>query len=196
MAAELRTEMGMTENGACVNESNRYGSVPPMLHLKPLSKDAIPAALGKAERYRLLNEPGQAESICLDVLAVDPHNQAARVMLILALTDQFGGQPAAALARAREALAGLEGAYEREYYEGILCERRARAQLAHGGHGSAHAAREWLKDALGHYERAERHRPAGNDDAILRWNACVRLLEHFPDVGDIEDDRTRMMMLE
>ena len=116
-----------------------------MLHLKPLSADAIPAALGKAERYRLLNEPGQAESICLDVLAVDPQNQAARVTLILALTDQFGGQPAAALARAREALALLDGQYERAYYDGIICERRARAQLAHGGHGSAQAAREWLR---------------------------------------------------
>jgi serine/threonine protein kinase len=103
-----------------------------------------------------------------------------------------------ALARAREALALLDGPYERAYYDGIICERRARAQLAHGGHGSAQAAREWLKDALAHYARAEQHRPAGNDDAILRWNACVRLLEHHPDGSDVEDrdDRTRMMMLE
>ena len=43
-----------------------------MFDLKPLSKDAIPAALAKAERYRLLNEPGEAESICLDVLRIDP----------------------------------------------------------------------------------------------------------------------------
>ena len=167
-----------------------------MLQLKPLSKDAIPAALGKAERYRLLNEPGQAESICLDVLAIDPGNQAARVMLILALTDQFGGQPAQALARAREALPHLDGAYERAYYGGIICERRARAQLAHGGHGSADAGREWLKEALTHYAHAEQHRPAGNDDAILRWNACVRLIDRYPDVGEVDDDRVRMMMLE
>jgi hypothetical protein len=167
-----------------------------MFSLKPLSTDAIPAALGKAERYRLLNEPGQAESICLDVLAIDPGNQAALVMLVLALSDQFGGQPAQALQRARAALTQLAGEYERAYYEGILCERRARAQLAHGGHGSSLAAREWLKEALGHYAHAEQHRPAGNDDAILRWNACVRLLEHHPDTGEPGDDRTRMMMLE
>jgi hypothetical protein len=48
------------------------------MHLKPLSVDAIPSALVNAERYRFLNEPGEAESICLDVLAVDPANQAAR----------------------------------------------------------------------------------------------------------------------
>ena len=60
-----------------------------MFQLKPLHKDAIPAALAKAERYRLLNEPGEAESICLDVLQVDPGSQDALVMLILALTDQF-----------------------------------------------------------------------------------------------------------
>src|SRR5205809_2184265 len=36
----------------------------------------------KAERYRLLNEPGEAESICLDILVVDPENQHAIIMLI------------------------------------------------------------------------------------------------------------------
>ena len=46
-----------------------------MFELKPLNKDAIPAALDKAMRYRLLNEPGAAESICLDVLRIDPENQ-------------------------------------------------------------------------------------------------------------------------
>ena len=44
---------------------------------KPLSPEPCPAALAKAERYRLLNEPGEAESICLDVLAVEPDNQEA-----------------------------------------------------------------------------------------------------------------------
>src|SRR5512145_3059910 len=61
-----------------------------MYHLKPLSKDAVQSALAKAERYRFLNEPGEAESICLDVLAVDAHNQSALITLLLALTDQFG----------------------------------------------------------------------------------------------------------
>ncbi|MFI5177684.1 MAG: hypothetical protein ACHQO8_03935 [Vicinamibacterales bacterium] len=166
------------------------------MQLKPLSKDAIPAALAKAERYRLLNEPGQAESICLDVLAVDPENQPAHVMLILALTDQFGEHPAGALQRAREILPALRDAYERAYYAGLICERRARAQLLTGGHGSSQAAREWLKDALQHYAAAETHRPPGNDDAILRWNACVRLLEQHPEATAIDDPGARMLMLE
>ena len=62
-----------------------------MFDLKPLSKSAVPAALAKAERYRLLNEPMQAASICEDVLRVDPDNAPARVALILALSDEFGG---------------------------------------------------------------------------------------------------------
>ena len=62
--------------------------------LKPLSKSAIPAAIQKAERYRLLNEPQEAESICLDILAIDPDNREAPVVLLLALTDQFDeGRP-------------------------------------------------------------------------------------------------------
>src|SRR5215467_533461 len=167
-----------------------------MFQPKPISRDAIPAALAKAERYRLLNEPGQAESICLDVLAVDPANQAARVMLILALTDQFHDHAAGAVHRAQESLSALDSSYDREYYAGLICERRARAHLARGGHGSSHAGREWIKDALAHYAEAERLRPAGNDDAILRWNACVRLLEQHPETPAIEDVSSRMMMIE
>lgn len=164
-----------------------------MHHIKPLSVDAIPAALAKAERYRLLNEPGQAESICLDILAVDPGNQPARVMLVLALTDQFHEHAAGAVPRAQEAVASLEDAYERAYYTGLICERRARAQLARGGHGASAAAREWIKDALAHYAEAERLRQPGNDDAILRWNSCVRMLAQHPEAAPA-DDPTLLML--
>ncbi len=68
-----------------------------MPDLKPISKEAIPQALAKATRYRLLNEPAQAESICRDVLAADPENQEAVYALILALTDRFGHKGATPL---------------------------------------------------------------------------------------------------
>ena len=72
-----------------------------MFDLKPLSKDAVDSALSKAERYRLLNEPDEAESICLDMLEIEPGNQQAQVMLLLALSDQSGeGGGAAARAQA------------------------------------------------------------------------------------------------
>ena len=60
-----------------------------MFELKTLSPEGVPAALEKALRYRMLNEPEQAESICEDVLRLEPDNQEALVMLILALTDRF-----------------------------------------------------------------------------------------------------------
>src|SRR5262252_7883829 len=104
-----------------------------MPELKSLHKDAIPAALEKAERYRLLNEPGEAESICLDVLHIDPENQQALTMLLLALTDQF--ETGVDVNEARQVLPRLHGAYERAYYAGIICERRARARLKQGGPG-------------------------------------------------------------
>jgi len=165
------------------------------VHLKPLSTDAIPSALSKAERYRLLNEPGQAESICLDVLDVDPDNQDALVMLVLALTDQFGGHDPRALQRARDVVGQLNSPYARAYYNGLVCERQARARLGRHGHGSADAAREWLKDALEHFEAAEPIRPVGNDDAILRWNACVRMLQRLPETGE-DAAQTSIMMSE
>jgi len=149
---------------------------PVHFELKPLSKEAIPAALERAVRYRLLNEPSEAESICFDVLRVDPENQQALVILLLALTDQFGGGHAASVTRAQETLARLQTPYERAYYAGIIAERRAKAQLQIGSPASTGAAYEWLCEAMDWYEKAEGMRPEGNDEALLRWNACARLI--------------------
>jgi hypothetical protein len=153
-----------------------------MFSLKPMSREAIPAALAKAERYRLLNEPGDAESICLDVLQVEPENQDAMVMLLLALTDQFHVEASAKLvARAGELAARLADEYERAYYSGIVRERRAKAVLHGGRYGAEAMAVEWLREAMTEYERAEAVRPVQNDDALLRWNACARLLMELPE---------------
>jgi hypothetical protein len=147
-----------------------------MFDLKPLSHEAIPAALEKAVRYRLLNEPGEAESICHDVLRVDPNNQQALVILLLALTDRFGKGYAVGVTQAQDILPLLRDEYERTYYAGILCERRAKAQLHQGGPGSGFDAYELLSEAMALYQKAEAIRPAGNDDALLRWNACARII--------------------
>jgi len=147
-----------------------------MTELKPISREAIPHALEKVERYRLLNEPAEAESICRDVLRADPGNSRALVMLLLTLTDQFGSNRSAGVNEAREVVARLEGEYERAYYEGIVCERQGKALLRGSATGSQVGSHGWLQEAMRAYERAEALRPAGNDDAILRWNACARLL--------------------
>ena len=125
--------------------------------LKRLSAQAIPAALDKAERYRLLNEPAEAESICLDVLATDPENQRALVMLLLALTDRFGKGYGVDPLRAPDVLPRLKSAYERAYYAGVICERRGKAQLEQGTPGFAVA--DWFREAMAHYEQAETRRP-------------------------------------
>jgi len=146
-----------------------------MFELKHITREAIPGALAKAERYRLLNEPEEAESICLDILAIDPQNQAALVMLLLSLTDQFRSGRAQCFAEAQAVLPRLGGEYERLYYAGIIWERRATARLERGGASSAHVVSPWMRTAMGFYERAEAIRSPGNDDAILRWNTCARL---------------------
>ena len=152
--------------------------------LKRISKEGDPAALQKAERYRLLNEPSAAESICLDVLEVDPDNQQALVMLVLAVIDEFGEGLTSGMSegmrRAREVLARVSDEYKRHYYNGIICERRGKAQIRQNAPRSAEAAYEWLREAMEWYERAERIRPAGNDEAILRWNTCARILARNP----------------
>jgi hypothetical protein len=147
-----------------------------MFELKSLSVEAIPAALEKAERYRLLNEPGEAESICLDVLRADPENQTALITLLLAITDRFGKGYGVSDTQAKELLSRVKGEYGRAYYAGILAERRAKAKLAQGTPGSKFYAYDGFRDAMSWFEKAEVIRPPGNDDALLRWNTCARIL--------------------
>ena len=146
-----------------------------MYQLKQISRDSIPAAIEKAERYRLLDEPGLAESICLDILEVDPQNAKAIVILLLAITDQFSTSTSGDVSRARQLLPRLQSEYEKIYYAGIISEREGMAILSHM-RGGQFAVYEWLSEAMELFEKAEAIRPPGNDDAILRWNTCVRLI--------------------
>lgn len=148
-----------------------------MFDLKPISRDAIPRAIQKAERYRLLNQSWAAESICLDILEVDPDNQQVLTMLVLALTDIQGGVAESGVRRAREFLTRIRDDYQRTYYEGMIAERRGQVLLAQGGMGSGGMAYESLREAMELYETAEGIRPPGNDDALLRWNTCARVLK-------------------
>jgi hypothetical protein len=147
---------------------------------KPITKDAVPAALQKAERYRVINDPTSAESICLDVLAISPDNQQALMTLLLAITDQFGSAPTEGVRRAREVLPRLQDEYRRAYYAGIICERCAKAQLRSGAPKAGEMAYHWVREAMTWYEKAESRRPSANDEAILRWNTCARLLARNP----------------
>lgn len=149
---------------------------PDRFELKPISRDAIPRAIQKAERYRLLNQSWAAESICLDILEVDPDNQQVLVMLVLALTDLHSGVAASGVQRAREYLARIRDDYQRTYYTGMIAERRGQALLANGGMGSGAMAYDSLREAMEWYEKAQAIKPPGNDDAILRWNTCARVL--------------------
>jgi hypothetical protein len=158
-----------------------------MFELKPITLAGVPAALQKAERYRLLNDSWAAESICLDILAVDPDNQQALITLLLARTDQFA-ETGGGADRAREVLPRLTDEYKRAYYAGIISERRARAQLRAATPGSGAMAYDWLREAMQWYERAEAMRPAGNDEAVLRWNTCVRILESSHVVAPREEE--------
>jgi hypothetical protein len=150
--------------------------------LKAIQREAIRSALDKAVWYRALNEPLEAESICRDVLEIEPENQEAIAALLLALTDQFGRGLKSRLRESKELAERLTSEYDQEYYSGIIAERRAKTQYHQGTPGAGHLAYEGIKTAMGHYERAEKVRPHGNDDAILRWNACARLLMHSPDI--------------
>jgi tetratricopeptide (TPR) repeat protein len=145
-------------------------------NIKRISSAGIGEAIVKAELYRSLNEPEEAESICHDILAIEPQHQLAVRLLGLALTDQFTGRNSDRYREAEEIFRQLSDPYERLYYTGILHERRAKAQLNLGQ--PAHSLLALFVQALRFFAEAEKIRPTGNDDAILRWNRCVRLLQN------------------
>jgi len=165
-----------------------------MFPLKPLSQEGVEGALAKAERYRLLGEPWLAESICEDVLRIHPDHQRALITLLLALTDQFG--QGIGVQSAAQVLARLAGEYERHYYTGIFYERRAFTLMRQSDFRSGNAVYEMIREAMRCYERAEFVRPAGNDDAVLRWNTCVRLLNRNPYLRPEREERGEPIMSE
>lgn len=147
-----------------------------MFELKTLHKEAVASALEKAKHYRLLNEPGAAESICLDILEIEPDNQDALVTIVLAMSDRFAKGYTIGDTQIQDYLARISDEYERIYYAGIMYERRAKAVLSKSVHGSESTAYEFFRQAMDKFERAEAIRPAGNDDTILRWNMCARII--------------------
>jgi hypothetical protein len=154
--------------------------------LKSISAESIPEALARVERYRLLNEPRLAESICLDILAVAPDHQQALISLLLTRTDQF--QTNVNAKAAQEVLSRIQGDYERAYYAGIIWERLGHANIHQGGRGGATAAYHALREAMSYYEKAANFSPPSNDDATLRWNTCAREIMQNPDIQPPEDE--------
>lgn len=160
-----------------------------MPELKKLSQEAIPAALERANRYRLLNEPAEAESICLDVLRADPENQEAIITLLLALTDRFTRGYGVSDTQAKELLSRIKGEYERAYYSGIFAERRAKAKLSQDTPDCRFQAYDLFGEAMEWFHKAEAIRPPGNDDALLRWNTCARIIDRNKLVPRHEEER-------
>jgi tetratricopeptide (TPR) repeat protein len=145
--------------------------------LKRLSEKNLNHALEKAEKYRDLNQPEEAESICRDVLEVSPDHQPTLRTLGLALTDRYRSSWMRLHAEALAVFGRLKNDYERVYYTGIAWERCGKAQLEQEAGRGAYDA---FHQALKLFERAEGIADSSNPDPILRWNRCVRELTTHP----------------
>ncbi|MBA4053542.1 MAG: hypothetical protein C0490_02410 [Marivirga sp.] len=165
----------------------------PMFELKPLAKESVEAALGKAEHYRLLNQPRLAESICLDILDIEPGNQKAAIVLLLALTDQFKQSSTKASKQALDLANSLNDEYSKIYYTGIIHERRGAASLNSSSPGGDFDAYEWYREAMEFYERANEINKGENNDPILRWNTCARIIMESHLTKRPSDDDPQML---
>lgn len=166
-----------------------------MANLKPISQKAIPAALEKANHYRLLNQPWQAESICRDILRTEPDNQQVIYTLILAITDQFEeGKFKTSLAKAIEMVSKLTDEYQAEYCTGLIYERQALSAFKRRTPRAGYIAYEYIQRAMMHYEEAEKLRPETNDESVLRWNACARLIQKHKLTSSQDDKGTEPLL--
>ncbi len=159
-----------------------------MLQLKPLSKESIPSALVKAKHYRLLGEPWEAESICRDILRVEEGHQEALLFLVLAITDQFASGKTASYPYAKELCEKLKSEYERAYYRGLVEERYGKSILKRQTPRVKYIAYEYYRTAMEFFEKADSLSHEGNQDAVLRWNACVRGIKEFQLEAAPEED--------
>jgi len=141
-----------------------------------IHKNSIDTVLDKARQYRSLLEPDLAISICLDIFLVDPENQEALVVYILALTDQYSHNNSKIQPKEiTDTIARFESEFHRVYYTGIFLERKARALLKNPmSHSFAY---EGLMEAVVKYEIAEKIAPEYCSDPILRYNSCLRTIE-------------------
>lgn len=162
-----------------------------MVELKIIAPEAVQAALEKAKHYRLLNEPDEVESICLDILVVIPDHQEALILLLLALTDKFhmsGLNPY--YNKAQDIVAKLDSAYCKSYYAGLLYEKRAKYHFSQSVPGSSQVAYEWFLKAMRAYDEALAGCDPDNQDALLRWNSCARFINRHPEAGDDDGDHS------
>ena len=165
-----------------------------MSELKTISREGIPKALAKAERYRLLNDPRDAESIFRDILRTDAERPEAVIGLLLSLTDQFGCGLRVHVGHARELLPRIKDEYAQQYYSGVICERWAKSELDGGSPG--YVVHDWFVQAMEWYEKAEAIAPADTEDAVLRWNACARMMKRNPEIRPRPEDQTIDEMLQ
>lgn len=156
--------------------------------LKKLSADAIDAAMEKMKRYRLLNEPEDAESICRDILHIQPEHRDARIGLLLSLTDQFDAGLAGRMSEAIEIADSLPDSYDQAYYKGIICERRAKAHFKQHSPQRGCLTHTWLEKAMDWFEKAAEHHPAGDDASLLRWNTCARMIANHVEIRPAAED--------
>lgn len=165
-----------------------------MFDLKPISKDAIPHAIDRAKKYRLLNEPWHAESICRDVYKADPDNQQNLIILLLSITDQFkSSMHSKSITDAMKVIDLLKDNYQKDYANGLVHERLASAAIIKGGPRSHYIAYYHLLDAMEWYEKSQKNHPEKNEESVLRWNTCARMIEEF-DLKPSPEGETQTML--
>ena len=165
-----------------------------MYTLKNITIESIHSALKKAERYRLLNEPREAESICLDILQVEPNNEEALIMLLLTYTDKFKTELYPAFKNAESVIERLQDEHCKAYYRGVVYERRAKAHMSQIGPSADDMAHGWFTKAMNEFEQALESDLPGNQDAALRWNTCARILNENPHLKPAEENREAEVM--
>ena len=140
--------------------------------VKRISTAGIAEAIAKAELYRSLSEPEEAESICRDILTIEPQHQLA--LRLLGLPDRSVHR--SWVRSYREAEEIFQQLNDRMNGTTTLGSRTSDARKRSSKPGNCLLTVQALRTGS-YLSQRLRNSPAENDDAILRWNRCVRLLQ-------------------
>ena len=70
----------------------------------------------------------------------------------------------------------------------MISERLGNTRIRQGDPGARTSAYHALRDAMSHYETAMDFAPPRNDDAILRWNTCARMIMQNPEIQPLSEN--------
>ena len=149
------------------------------MDFKNLESADLDAALAAAQASWAELRAEETESICLDILELDPNHRSTLDLLLRCRIELLKKGLPQSVARAQELIPQLDSDFDQAFYSGMIREAQARYLLEKRGRATSGVAYSWFRHAMDDFAAAS-NLDAGRVEPKLHWNACLRTLENNP----------------